>query len=426
MAEKTIERPIILKVENVGKKYIIKNRIILPENPTKRQKIRYKLNKFEKNDFWALKDISFEVRKGDRLAIVGRNGAGKSTLLKLISRITEPTEGRIEYYGRVAAMLEVGTGFNLELTGRENVYLNGAILGLTKEEIDKRFDGIVEFSEIGEFIDTPVKRYSSGMMVRLAFAVASTMDPDILIVDEVLSVGDMKFREKCLKRMNDIAVSGKTILCVSHVMGIVRGLCNRAIVLEHGKMIYSGEVEHAIKLYNGINEIARITSRDLHDLPRPRYLNEKMRMLHVDVIENDKCIYRYDEPIRFLLRVEANADAENVSLRAVFTCDSGAAASCAFLPLHADFKAGEIKTIYVSVDRHNLAPGDYKVGLDLTQENPYDIYNNVDSVEPEAFFITVKNIGASDYEVEDNSARLWFTGWGHSRVMDVTGEVRDA
>ena len=176
MAEKTIERPIILKVENVGKKYIIKNRIILPENPTKRQKIRYKLNKFEKNDFWALKDISFEVRKGDRLAIVGRNGAGKSTLLKLISRITEPTEGRIEYYGRVAAMLEVGTGFNLELTGRENVYLNGAILGMTKEEIDKRFDGIVEFSEIGEFIDTPVKRYSSGMMVRLAFAVASTME----------------------------------------------------------------------------------------------------------------------------------------------------------------------------------------------------------------------------------------------------------
>lgn len=425
MAEKTDNRPIILKVENVGKKYIIKNMRSMPENPKKMQKIRYRVKKLEKNDFWALKDISFEVHKGDRLAIVGRNGAGKSTLLKLISRITEPTEGRIEYYGRVAAMLEVGTGFNAELTGRENVYLNGAILGMSKEEIDKRFDGIVEFSEIGEFIDTPVKRYSSGMMVRLAFAVASTMDPDILIVDEVLSVGDMKFREKCLQRMNDIAVSGKTILCVSHVMGIVRGLCNRAIVLERGKMVYNGEVEHAIKLYNGINEIARITSRDLFDLPRPRYLNEKIRMQHVDILENEKCIYKWDEPIRFLLRVEAKKDAEDVNLRAVFRCDNGTPASCAFLPLHANFKAGETKSIYVSVNRHNLAPGDYKVGLDLTQDNTYDIFNNIDSITPEAFFITVKNIGSADYEVEDSSARLWYSGWGNSRIMDVTGEVRD-
>lgn len=425
MAGKANARPVILKVENVGKRYVIRNLKTMPENPSKLQKLRYRINKMEKNDFWALKDISFEVRKGDRLAIVGRNGAGKSTLLKLISRITEPTEGKIEYYGRIAAMLEVGTGFNTELTGRENVYLNGAILGMTKEEIDKRFDGIVEFSEIGEFIDTPVKRYSSGMMVRLAFAVASTMDPDILIVDEVLSVGDMKFREKCLQRMNDIAVSGKTILCVSHVMSIVRGLCNRAIVLEHGKMIYSGEVEQAIKLYNGINEVARITSRDLYDLPRPRFLNGKVRMTHVDILENDKCIYKWDEAIRFVLRVEVKSDVEDVNLRAVFQCDNGAPASCAFLPLHADFKAGESKDIYVSIDRHNLAPGDYKVGLDLTQDNTFDIYNNIDSVTPEAFFITVKNIGAADYEVEDNSARLWYRGWGTSRIMDVTGEVRD-
>ncbi|MBR5618596.1 MAG: ABC transporter ATP-binding protein [Clostridia bacterium] len=425
MAAKTDDRPIILKVENVSKKYIIRNMKTLPSNPTKGQMIRYRLRKFEKNDFWALKDISFEVHKGDRLAIVGRNGAGKSTLLKLISRITEPTEGRIEYYGRVAAMLEVGTGFNSELTGRENVYLNGAILGMSKEEIDKRFDGIVEFSEVEEFIDTPVKRYSSGMMVRLAFAVASTMDPDILIVDEVLSVGDMKFREKCLRRMNEIAASGKTILCVSHVMGIVRGLCNRAIVLERGKMIYNGNVEHAIKLYNGINEEARITSRDLFDLPRPRYLNEKIRMQHVDIIENKTCIYKWDEPIRFVLSVKVNADAEDVSLRAVFSCDNGASAACAFVPLHADFKSGETKNIYVSIDRHNLAPGDYKVGLDLTQDNPYDIYNNVDSITPEAFFITVKNIGSEDHEIEDNSARLWLNSWGHSRIMEATGEVRN-
>ena len=422
---KTDDRPIVLKVENVSKKYIIKNLRTLPADAGRGERLRYRIKKYEKHDFWALKDISFEVRQGDRLAIVGRNGAGKSTMLKLISRITEPTQGRIEYYGRIAAMLEVGTGFNLELTGRENVYLNGAILGMSKEEVDARFDGIVEFSEIGDFIDTPVKRYSSGMLVRLAFAVASTMDPDILIIDEVLSVGDMKFREKCLRRMNEIAQSGKTILCVSHVMNIVRGLCNRAIVLNHGKMVYDGEVEHAIKLYNGINEAARITSRELNNLPRPRFLNEKMRMLHVDILENEKCIYRWDEPIRFLLRVEAKMDAEDVSVRAVFSCDNGAPASVAFLPLHADFKAGEIKDIYVSVERHNLAPGDYKVGLDLTQDNPYDIYNNVDSITPEAFFITVRNIGAEEHEVEDNSARLWLNGWGHSRIMDVTGEVRN-
>ncbi|MBQ7546542.1 MAG: ABC transporter ATP-binding protein [Clostridia bacterium] len=417
-------RPVIMKVDNIGKKYRIKNLKTLPADAGKLKKLGYHLKKYQKNDFWALKNISFEIRQGDRLAIVGRNGAGKSTLLKLISRITEPTEGRIEYYGRVAAMLEVGTGFNPELTGRENVYLNGAILGMTKDMIDERFDGIVEFSEIGDFIDTPVKRYSSGMMVRLAFAVASTMDPDILIIDEVLSVGDMKFREKCLQRMNEIASSGKTILCVSHVMNIIRGLCNRAIVLEHGRMIYEGEIEQAIKLYNGIHEEARITSRDLENLPRPRFLNEKMRMLHVDVLENRNCIYNWDEPIRFLLRVETKLDAECVSLRVVFRCDNGTPAATAFLPLRADFKAGEIKDIYVSVDRHNLAPGDYKVGLELTQESPYDDYHKVDKVVPEAFFVTVRNIGAQEHVLEDDSSRLWIGSWGNSRIMDVTGEVR--
>lgn len=418
-------RPVILKVENVSKKYRIKNLKTLSADAGKLKQLSYKLNKYNKNDFWALKDISFEIKKGDRLAIVGRNGAGKSTLLKLISRITEPTEGRIEYYGRLAAMLEVGTGFNLELTGRENVYLNGSILGMNKHEVDARFDDILDFSEIGDFIDTPVKRYSSGMLVRLAFAVASTMDPDILIIDEVLSVGDMKFREKCLQRMNEIASSGKTIICVSHVMNIIRGLCNRAIVLERGKMIYDGEVEHAIKLYNGIHEEARITSRDLENLPRPRFLNEKMRMLHVDVLENRNCIYNWNEPVRFLLRVETKMDAEDVSLRVVFRCDNGTPGATAFLPLCTDFKAGEIKNIYVSVDRHNLAPGDYKVGLELTQESPYDDFHKVDKVVPEAFFITVRNIGAEEHCVEDDSGRLWSNSWGNSRIMDVSGEVRD-
>ncbi len=376
-------------------------------------------------EFFALRNIDLTVRRGESWAFVGRNGAGKSTLLMLISRILVPYEGKVTVNGSIAPMIELGAGFDPNLTAEENIFINGCIMGHSKKFMQEHFDEIVEFAQLQDFLKMPIKNYSSGMRARLGFAVATMVKPDILIVDEVLSVGDMKFREKCLQRMNDIAVSGKTILCVSHVMSIVRGLCNRAIVLEHGKMIYNGEVEHAIKLYNGINEVARVTSRDLYDLPRPRYLNEKMRMLHVDVLENNNRIYKWDEPIRFLLHVEAKADAEDVSLRAVFRCDNGTPASCAFLPLHADFKAGEIKDIYVSIDRHNLAPGDYKVGLDLTQENTYDIYNNVDSITPEAFFITVKNIGAADYEVEDNSARLWYGSWGTSRIMDVTGEVRD-
>ena len=248
-------RPVILKVEHVGKVYKIKNLKTLPPDAGKLQKLRYKIKKYAKHDFWALKDISFEVKEGDRLAIVGRNGAGKSTLLKLISRITEPTEGRIEYYGRIAAMLEVGTGFNLELTGRENVYLNGSILGMTKADIDARFDDIVEFSEVGEFIDTPVKRYSSGMYVKLAFSVAAHLDNEIQIMDEVLAVGDMEFQKKCLQKMRASArVEGRTVLYVSHNMSTIRRLCDRCIVLDEGKIVFDGDVDKAISIYMGTGE----------------------------------------------------------------------------------------------------------------------------------------------------------------------------
>ena len=192
------EKPTVIKTEHVGKKFIIRHK---PEKKPAGRNAALPLFK-KKEDFWALKDIGFEVRQGERVGIIGKNGAGKSTLLKLLCRITEPTEGRIELLGKVSAMLEVGTGFNQELTGRENVYLNGAILGMSKAEIDAKFDSIVEFSEIGQFLDTPVKRYSSGMYVRLAFAVASHLEPDILVVDEVLAVGDQRFRQKCIDKMN--------------------------------------------------------------------------------------------------------------------------------------------------------------------------------------------------------------------------------
>lgn len=199
--------------------------------------------------FWALRDVSFEVKPGDVVGIIGRNGAGKSTLLKVLSRITEPTHGHAEIRGRIGSLLEVGTGFHPELTGRENIFLNGAILGMRRAEIEKQFDEIVAFAEVEKFIDTPVKRYSSGMYLRLAFAVAAHLEPEILLVDEVLAVGDVAFQKKCMGKMHDVAEHGRTVLFVSHNMGAVRALCNKGIFLRDGRIVHNGDVEKSIEAY---------------------------------------------------------------------------------------------------------------------------------------------------------------------------------
>jgi lipopolysaccharide transport system ATP-binding protein len=201
-------------------------------------------------EFWALKDVSFEIRRGERVGIIGRNGAGKSTLLKILSRITEPTTGRVEIRGRVASLLEVGTGFHPELTGRENIYLNGAILGMTRREIKAKFDEIVDFAEVERFLDTPVKRYSSGMYVRLAFAVAAHLEPEILVVDEVLAVGDASFQKKCLGKMEDVAErEGRTVIFVSHQMAAIRNLCSQGLILDHGTLAFSGSAQESVDYY---------------------------------------------------------------------------------------------------------------------------------------------------------------------------------
>ena len=209
-------------------------------------------NNNTKEEFWALKDINFEIKQGDRVGIIGRNGAGKSTLLKILSRITEPTTGKIHLRGRVASLLEVGTGFHPELTGRENIFLNGAIMGMSKWEIKKKFDEIVEFAEVEKFLDTPVKRYSSGMYVRLAFAVAAHLEPEILIVDEVLAVGDAQFQKKCLGKMEDVGKEGRTVLFVSHNMNVINQLCNKSILLSKGQTFLIGKTEDAINIYSNI------------------------------------------------------------------------------------------------------------------------------------------------------------------------------
>ncbi len=253
----------IIHVENLGKKYIIGHQqqekytalrdVIVNKTKSLGRTFLKPLGKKTPNpafeEFWALDDVSFEVNKGDRVGIIGRNGAGKSTLLKILSRITEPTKGRIGIKGRVASLLEVGTGFHPELTGRENIFLNGAILGMSNIEIKNKFDEIVAFAEVEKFLDTPVKRYSSGMYVRLAFAVAAHLEPEILIVDEVLAVGDAQFQKKCLGKMDQVGKEGRTVLFVSHQMGMIAQLCSRAFMLEKGNLVHTGEVDSVIAAY---------------------------------------------------------------------------------------------------------------------------------------------------------------------------------
>jgi len=256
----------IIRVEDLGKKYVIGHKVERARYGTLRDVLLRNARAFgrstmdlihgrpnvageEIEEFWALRGLDFEVRQGEVLGLIGRNGAGKSTLLKILSRITEPTEGRVEIRGRVASLLEVGTGFHGELTGRENIYLNGVILGMTRAEIKQKFSEIVAFAEVERFLDTPVKRYSSGMYVRLAFAVAAHLEPEILIVDEVLAVGDAEFQKKCLGKMRAVAGHGRTILFVSHNMSAVEALCTRSILLRSGQIVYAGATQECMRRY---------------------------------------------------------------------------------------------------------------------------------------------------------------------------------
>lgn len=265
---------IAIKVENLGKSYLVGHNAAKSERYTAlRDVIAHNAKNLarktrdmiagrpivqgdEIEEFWALKDVSFEIRQGDRVGIIGRNGAGKSTLLKILSRITEPTKGRISINGRVASLLEVGTGFHPELTGRENIFLNGAILGMSRREIQRKFDEIVDFAEVERFLDTPVKRYSSGMYVRLAFAVAAHLEPEILVVDEVLAVGDTTFQTKCMGKMEDVAQHGRTVLFVSHNMGAIKSLCNQTILLANGTLYNFAPTDIAITEYYRSKKIA--------------------------------------------------------------------------------------------------------------------------------------------------------------------------
>ena len=264
--------PLVISIENLGKSYMIGHQgkehryVLLRDVVTEAgRKLWSRISHPEYythdniEEFWALQNINLEVRTGDRLGIIGRNGAGKTTLLKLLSRITNPTAGEIKIRGRVASLLEVGTGFHPELTGRENIYLNGAILGMTRKEIRRKFDEIVDFAGVENFLDTPVKRFSSGMYVRLGFSVAAHLEPEILVVDEVLAVGDASFQKKCIGKMNSVAKEGRTILFVSHQMQAVTNLCNRAILLARGKLELEGNTKQVVSAY--LNQVEKLSAK---------------------------------------------------------------------------------------------------------------------------------------------------------------------
>ena len=279
----------VITIENISKKYYLgqtHTNLLSEKIGNGLRKIYGKLRKDNplhdrkkislKNEIWALKDVNLEIHEGEVVGIIGRNGAGKSTLLKILSRITEPTTGRITYEGRVGSLLEVGTGFHSELTGRENIYLNGSILGMSRAEINHKFDEIVSFSEIEQFLDTPVKRYSSGMYVRLAFAVAAHLEPEILIVDEVLSVGDAAFQKKCLGKMQDVSTGGRTVLFVSHNMTAVRELCKKAIWLDGGRVVSSGNTDAIVSQY--LQENAKSIHEQIWPDPDTMQENDKVRL----------------------------------------------------------------------------------------------------------------------------------------------------
>jgi lipopolysaccharide transport system ATP-binding protein len=281
----------ILEIQSISKKYRIRHLaggyLSLRERIAKA--LRFERQEIE--DFWALKDISFDVRAGESIGIIGRNGAGKSTLLKILSKITPPTSGRIISRGRVASLLEVGTGFHPELTGRENIFFNGSLLGMKRREIESKFDEIVDFSGVERFLDTPLKHFSSGMQLRLAFAVAAFLEPEILIIDEVLAVGDAEFQKKCLGKMEDVSRSGRTILFVSHSMGAIRNLCNKCVVLNQGEILYEGNVEDATALYFA-------PSNELHNyaqIVRPKNVQMWLTSVLVNNQPNKAMLYYGDQ-----------------------------------------------------------------------------------------------------------------------------------
>lgn len=362
--------------------------------------------------FWALKGINLEIKKGEAIGIIGANGAGKSTLLKILSRVTAPTEGDIWIDGRVSSMLEVGTGFHGELTGRENIYMNGAILGMTKKEVDQKMEDIIEFSECRQFIDTPVKRYSSGMYVKLAFAVAAHLDAEIMIMDEVLAVGDIKFQQKCLGKMGDASQSeGKTVLYVSHNMNTIRQLCNRCIVLNSGSLLYDGNVNDAIEAYTGELNEKLLGHYELKNVDRPTdMLGSALRITQLRFL--DRPIYQEHSCMKLEIEFECFKNISNIRFYfPVRTLDDLPACLIESGPI-CNAREGEMKRVLLEIELGDMVEGKYYFFPTAFLLSEYTGHESLDQAREKIFF---------QIENKSEERRLTFNRafWGDFRLANV-------
>lgn len=367
---------------------------------------------YKKNErFLALKDITFSVKPGEALGIIGHNGAGKSTLLKLISRVTAPSKGDIYLNGRVASMLEVGTGFHPELTGRENVYLNGAILGMSKKEIDRKFDEIVEFSEIPQFIDTPVKRYSSGMYVKLAFSVAAHLDSEIMIMDEVLAVGDVAFQKKSLGKMGEAAnKQNRTVLYVSHNMGTVKRLCTKCAVLDKGHLVYLGDVDTAIGLYAGMKEHSTGTyfdltnaRRDINDI----HPSAKSKITYIKLLNKQDNSYARGESLRFELGLDSSENINNAEIMMIISYEDDTRIGTAFSK-EIKIPSGK-RTMQLNLDISTIPEGFYYAELNIRENKENGLSIKHECVEDAFSFV-----------LQGEEEKQWKRNvWGNTRYPDL-------
>lgn len=408
-----------IKIENVSKEYrlgTIGGGTLQAELQSKIAKIRKKEDpnlkigekSYDKNEkFLALNDLSLEIKKGEAIGIIGHNGAGKSTLLKLICRVTAPTKGKVYINGRITSMLEVGTGFHEELTGRENVYLNGSILGMTKAEIDEKFDEIVEFSEVGQFIDTPVKRYSSGMRVKLGFAVASHLNSEIMIMDEVLAVGDVNFQNKCIERMKKVAnEEGRTVLYVSHNMATVKSLCDRCVVLKKGQVEFVGGVEEAIGVYVQNENLDNTSFFDLKEFKRSPKCNAKHKLNSVELLNSDINVFNYGDSVRFRMNWISQTDIGRLKLKMVIKgVDLTPVGIC--LVGDVNFDKGENSAEF-ELDTSFLIPGKYSV-----EHIFYDEDDNGNIEFYDRYICMRLEIKHSDDSIK---LKHWFKDWGNAVI----------
>lgn len=405
---------LMIKVENIAKEY----RLGAIGGTTLReelQRIRAKRKNQEDptlkigqtrgavgESFMALNGVSFEVKKGEAVGIIGHNGAGKSTLLKLITRITAPTAGNIYLNGRIASMLEVGTGFHQELTGRENVYLNGAILGMTKKEIDEKMEDIIDFSECRQFIDTPVKRYSSGMYVKLAFSVAAHLDSEIMIMDEVLAVGDVAFQNKCIQKMREVADSGRTILYVSHNMATIRSLCDRCIVLSGGQVVFNGDVEEAISHYV-TKEFTLANTVELENLKRP-YPTSQLCHMTKAVFQKPDAVYNMGEQLDITLHFTAKRSFECMKIRiGIFTVSQQAIGITFSQPFHVH-EGENVESFCIDISK--LLPGKYCLEFIMIETDENAMLVKHDVLERDVLMFEVQ------VTEEKKIFRSYNTSWG--------------